>query len=402
MAPFRISFLAAALVALLILPGCQKSGDEGDGQASHTENIGQAQSEALAILSEESEKPPLKLNYEGILNMGKVYSQEKAHGVFTVTNVSRIAQTLQRVFPTCNCIVLDADYSGRELQPGESLEIGFTMDASTVTADSYARNIQIDIQGAKSLTARIGGYLLPPAFLEPGDSVELGDLRNPVGPWEAVFEIRRNPEIPEPLELGEPPQGRFCNAELTVLEPGERYRLKLTSKGPLPYTRNFALLYTLPITRPAAARQLVMTLDAHVGEEIYFAPSTWKIQEDKLREAGSLTECFAYGEVPGLQEERKKGDPAANPRDMMRLNLLKQKDAIPLRFVKQHHDWDDLFANLEFEVPEGVVLEKIRHPQGIELKITVTPDSFREGKRELRILPHRQENKGRPILITLG
>ena len=85
----------------------------------------------------------------------------------------------------------------------------------------------------------------------------------------------------------------------------------------------------------------------------------------------------------------------------MRLNLLKQKDAIPLRFVKQHHDWNDLFAHLEFEVPEGVVLEKIRHPQGIELKITVTPDSFGEGKRELRILPHRQENKGRPIIITL-
>lgn len=400
MAFFRISFLTAALAVLLILPGCRRSGDDA-GQTSPAENAAQSLSETLSILSEESERPPLALNYEGTLNMGKVYAQEKAHGVFAVTNVSRLPQTIQRVFPTCNCIVLDEDYSGRELQPGESLEIGFTMDASTVTADSYARNIQIDIQGAKALTARIGGYILPPAFLEPGDSVELGDLRNPMGPWEAIFEIRRNPEIPEPLELGEPPVGRFCNAELTVLEPGERYRLKLTSKGPLPYARDFAMLYNVPITRPAAARQIPLTLSAHVGEEVYFAPSAWKIQEDKLREAGSLTERFAYGEVPGLQEERKAGDPAANPRDMMRLNLLKQKDAIPLRFVKQHHDWDDLFANLEFEAPEGVVLEKIRHPQGIELKITVTPDCFEEGGRELRILPHRQENKGRPIVITL-
>ena len=397
MTPFRISFLAAALAAILLLPSCKKATDTTPSQ----EEVAAKQSETLAILTEESEKPPLALNYDGILNMGKVYSQEKAHGVFTVTNVSRFPQTLKRVFPTCNCIVLDENYSGRELQPGEALEIGFTMDASTVTADSYARNIQIDVQGAKALTARIGGYILPPAILKPGDSVELGDLRNPMGPWEAVFEIQKNPELPEPLDFGELPESRFFHAELTTLEPGEKYRLTLTSKGPLPYTRDLAVLYNVPITRPAAARQLLLTLNAHVGEEVYFAPSTWKIQEEKLREAGSLTERFAYGEVPGLQEERKAGDPAANPKDMMRLNLLRQKDAIPLRFVKEHHDWDDLFANLEFEVPEGVILEKIRHPKGIELKITVTPESFQGDVREVRILPHRQENKGRPIIITL-
>ncbi len=396
MAPFRISFLAALLAALLLLPACKKGAETPSQEA-----VAATQTEALAILSEESEKPPLTLNYEGILNMGKVYSQELAHGVFSVTNTSRFAQTIQRVFPTCGCITLDEDYSGRELQPGESLEIGFTMDASTVDMDSYARNIQIDVRGAKALTAKVGGYILPPAFLTPGDSVELGDLRNPVGPWKAVFEIQKNPELPEPLELGEPPKSRFFHAELTVLEPGEKYRLTLTSTGPLPYTRDLALLYNVPITRPAAARRLPLTLNAHVGEEVYFAPNTWKIQEDKLREAGSLTERFAYGEVPGLQEERKAGDPAANPKDMMRLNLLKQKDAIPLRFVKEHHDWDDLFAHLEFEAPEGVVLEKIRHPKGIELKITVTPESFPEDAREVRILPHRQENKGRPIIITL-
>jgi hypothetical protein len=397
MTPFRISFLAAVLAAMLLLPGCKKATDTTPSQ----EEVAAKQSETLAILTEESEKPPLALNYDGILNMGKVYSQEKAHGVFTVTNVSRFPQTIKRVFPTCNCIVLDENYSGRELQPGEALEIGFTMDASTVTADSYARNIQIDVQGAKALTARIGGYILPPAILKPGDSVELGDLRNPMGPWEAVFEIQKNPELPEPLDFGELPESRFFHAELTTLEPGEKYRLTLTSKGPLPYTRDLAVLYNVPITRPAAARQLLLTLNAHVGEEVYFAPSTWKIQEEKLREAGSLTERFAYGEVPGLQEERKAGDPAANPKDMMRLNLLRQKDAIPLRFVKEHHDWDDLFANLEFEVPEGVILEKIRHPKGIELKITVTPESFQGDVREVRILPHRQENKGRPIIITL-
>ena len=99
--------------------------------------------------------------------------------------------------------------------------------------------------------------------------------------------------------------------------------------------------------------------------------------------------------VPGLQEDEK-----IDGKDMMRPRKLRQKTAIPLKFVREHHDWDDLFAHLEFRVPEGVKLEKLRHPTGIELQITVMPESFAEAK-QLMVTPFRGANDCLPITIEV-
>ena len=85
---------------------------------------------------------------------------------------------------------------------------------------------------------------------------------------------------------------------------------------------------------------------------------------------------------------------------MMKPRTLRQKNAVPLKFVREHHDWDDLFAHLEFRAPDGVKVEKLRHPTGIELRVTVTPESFSQNKT-LEIIPFRGPNDCAPITISL-
>ncbi len=343
---------------------------------------------------------PLEVNFEGTLDMGMLYAREKRHGEFMVKNVSDFPQEIQNIFPTCDCIRMDHAYRDITLEPQESLTVGFVMDASTVTLDSFGRVIQINSKGNRPLPARVGGHILPPVEIAPGKDVELGFLPTPATPVVTKLTLKKNPAMTEALVLGTPQENPYFQTELRS-QGEDLYELTLTSRQNLPYGRGFKTAVRLPILQPESAREILLLITADVAELVYFAPDTWKILPEKLKEAGSLTERFAYGEVPGLQEERKAGDPASSNRNLMRMNLLKQKNAVPLKFVKEHQDWDDLFLNLDFQVPPGVKLEKIRHPQGMELQITVTPESFPPGVTQLSLVPFRGTENCPPIRISL-
>ncbi len=343
---------------------------------------------------------PLELNYEGTLDMGYLYAREKRHGEFILRNVSAFPQEIQDILPTCDCIRMERSYRGLTLEPQESLTVGFVMDAATVSLSSFGRVIQITSKGNRPLNARVGGHILPPVEVTPEDDVEVGFLATPATPFVTTRTLKKNPAMTEELVLGTPQENPYFQAELRT-QGEDTYQLTLTSRQNLPYGRGFKTVVRLPILQPESAREVVFLVTADVAEMVYFAPETWKIRGETLREAGSLTERFAYGEVPGLQEERKIGDPAASNRGLMRMNLLKQRNAIPLKFVKEHQDWDDLFQNLDFQIPPGVKVEKIRHPQGMELQITVTPESFPEGVTQLSLVPFRGTETCPPIVISL-
>lgn len=391
------------LCIALILAGCsQKPAAEekpagGGAQGASGES---AKCSSHSHGEDADHEAPFQFSYEGkTLMLGNVYAREKRHATFTVKNVTGEPKTILEAFPTCDCIILDAPIRCRIVQPGEEVEVGLTMDASTVHATSFRREVQFDILNGKSFKAYIGGYILNPAVITPSDDVELGMMKNPAQPWSRSFHISSNPDSPETLVLGEPRENGFMEAILTKTGEGE-YDLVVNSKAPFPYIRSAVFPLLIPVTAPAAADSIVINFNAQVGEAVVFAPDKWSIVRSKLEEAGSFTERFAYGEVPGLQEERGKGDISSDTRNMMNARLLRQHNAVPLRFVKEHHDWDDLFANLEFKVPEDVGFEKIRHPQGIELRITVTPKSF-DSSDEIEIVPHRGANLCSPIKINV-
>ncbi|MCQ2397167.1 MAG: DUF1573 domain-containing protein [Lentisphaeria bacterium] len=340
------------------------------------------------------------LSYEGILDLGTLYEREERHAEFSVKNVSNEPQTLALVEPTCECIVLDEEkIENVLLQPGEELKVGFIMQAATVHLESFLRNIKVVPMVGKPMTAQVGGRILKPALIQPESILEMEAQKNPAEPWKYVFEIKKNPEMDKPLRFGKPEELPHLDGGWT--ETGDdRYEMVVTPKAPLPYDRKFVQYLRVPIEEPKEARNILFVIVSRVGEAVNFAPDSWKISRAKLEEAGQFTERFAYGEVPGLQEE--KNDGVKDLKNMMKKSLLRQHNAVPLKFVKENHDWDDLFAHLEYEVPAGVSVEKIRHPQGIELRVTVTKEAFAGDVKTVSVVPYRDINRCAPINIQIA
>lgn len=391
--------LIISISALLVLTAVSCKEKKTTATTAVSEPQSAAVSKAVSEPVEKKNDSNLVLSYEGVMDLGTLYEREERHAEFSVKNVSGEPQTILLIEPTCDCIKLDkGKIENLMLQPGEEFQVGFTMHAATVHFESFLRNIKIVPQIGNPLTAQVGGYILKPALISPENIVEMDVQKKPDLPWKYVFEIKKNPEMKVPLKFGAPEELPHLNVVWT--EKGEdTYEMTVTPKSPLPYNRKLGLSLHVPIKEPKEARNLLFVFVSKVAEAVNFAPDSWKISRRKLEEAGQFTERFAYGEVPGLQEE--KNDGVRDLKNMMKKSNLRQHNAVPLKFVKENHDWDDLFANLEYEVPAGVSLEKIRHPQGIELRITVTNEAFAGDVKKVEVVPYRSINKCAPITIQV-
>ena len=344
----------------------------------------------------QAEDLPLKLDYgcEGnYLPVGTVYEQEERRAAFRVVNVSSEPQTIVSLVATCDCTRVLTQADNTVLQPGEALTVEFDVLAGKMLSETFMRFIQIRSLGCPPLRGQYGGQVKTVAEVLPERKVKLPLLKDPAAPWEVVFSFKKAAEL-ERLVLGPPQENPYFQYDFQDLGEGN-YTLKVSPKAPLPYGRNFSQIIAIPVREPAVARAILVSVAMPVAEAVYFTPDKWTIARSALEQAGSFTASFAYGVVPGLQEDETVGS-----RDMMRPRKLRQKSAVPLKFVKEHHDWDDLFAHLEFRAPEGVKTEKVRHPTGIELKITVTPECFADSKI-LTVTPFRGNNDCTPISIEL-
>ncbi|MBO4619188.1 MAG: DUF1573 domain-containing protein [Victivallales bacterium] len=339
---------------------------------------------------------PLQVDYgNGLhyLDVGYVYEQEVRPASFKVVNVSSTPQTVIAVEPTCDCTRQLTTVDNVVLQPGEALTVEFEILAARMLTKKFARFFVVKSMDAPLFHAQYKGEVRDVATVTPEREVELPMQKTPDVPWEVNFELKRVPEL-EKVVLGPPPESPYFAYDFQDLGEGN-YTLKVTPKADLPYSRKFSQKIRVPVLEPATAKCIALNITVPVAEQVVFTPDRWTIARSALEAAGSLTAHFAYGVVPGLQEDEK-----ISTKDMMRPRKMRQKNAIPLKFVREHHDWDDLFAHLEFRMPEGVKLEKLRHPTGIELQITVTPESFAEAK-QLVVMPFRGVNDCLPITIEL-
>lgn len=355
---------------------------------------------SIIVLGHEMAGPdpssPLQLDYGNGLNfqmLGKIYEQELHPSFFKVVNVSKDPQTIVSVEATCNCTHLLTKVDNVVIPPGESLTVEFEAIAGLMLSKTFVRFFIVKPLTSPSFRAQYAGEVKDVATVTPERDIELPMQKTPDVHWEVNFELKKSSEL-ENVVLGVPRESPYFAYEFQDLGEGN-YTLKVTPKADLPYSRKFFSEILVPVLEPARARYVRLTITVPVAEKVVFTPDKWTIARGALEEAGSLTARFAYGVVPGLQEDER-----ISAKDMMHPRRTRQKNAVPLKFVREHHDWDDLFAHLEFRVPEGVKLEKLRHPTGIELQITVTPESFTETK-QLVVTPFRGANDCLPITIEL-
>lgn len=339
---------------------------------------------------------PLQLDYgNGLhyLDVGDVYEREVRPASFKIVNVGQEPQTVISVEPTCDCTRMVTKVDNAVILPGESLTVEFEVLAAEMMTKLFARYFIVRSLNSPSFRAQYVGQVKDVAEVLPERNVDLPMQKTPTASWEVLFELKKSPEL-EKVVLGPPSENPYFAFDFQDLGEGN-YTLKVTPKADLPYMRKFSQEIQVPVLEPAAAVCIPLSITVPVAEAVVFTPDKWTIARSALEAAGSLTARFAYGVVPGLQEDER-----ISSKDMMHPRRARQKNAVPLKFVREHHDWDDLFAHLEFRVPKGVKLEKLRHPTGIELQITVTPESFAETK-QLVVTPFRGANDCDPITIEV-
>jgi len=346
---------------------------------------------------------PLKLSCGDALQIGDMYEQEERPCSFTMTNTSAQPIVISNIASTCSCTVLKSSYKDVSLAPGESLDVEFTMLGSNIDfsrpGQSFVRFLLVVPLNVPKLKVKIIGRLLQAATVSPARTIKFEPQKTPVGLPVQKMTLETSPSLKTPLVLEESPENKYFNLDLKKLSDG-KYDLTISQKSALPYNREFRYPIYLPIKSPENANRIYINVEASIAETVAFAPEIWTISKQALTENGSFTGTFVYGEVPGIQEENAL-ETADNKSKFIKMSSKqKQPHAVPLKYVKEHHDWQDLQSNLKYDVPENVKLDVINHPQGIELHITVSEKSF-EDLQELTITPYREEAKCIPITIKL-
>ena len=379
--------LSISLLSVLLLAGCgKKAAQPAPPAASATPAEAPSKPAATIALDYGADLPYMPL--------GDMYEDEVRHDSFKIVNNSTDDQTILAVEGTCPCLRLSQPFTESVIPPGGALEVAFDMYGPELEFRRFARYFIVRSLSQAPMRAQFAGERKQVATVTPEREVTLPMQKVPTTDWEVVFQLKANDTLEKPPKLAAPEEGPHLAYAFTDNGDGS-WTLKVTPKAPLPYSRKFKQAIRIPVLEPARAKSLTLEIDVQVGEAIVFTPDKWTISAAALAEQKTLTGRFAYGVVPGLQEEEK-----LDSKDMMKPRALRQKNAVPLKFVREHHDWDDLFAHLEFRAPTGVKVEKLRHPTGIELRVTVTPECFTQSKT-LEVVPFRGPNDCAPITISL-
>lgn len=382
----RLSFF---LLGVLLLAACGKKSPQAKPSAAAPKPAETAEVREPAqgiVLDYGADLPYMPL--------GDLYEDEVRRDSFKIVNNSTDDQTILGIEATCGCLRLAEPFTQRVIPPGEALEIAFNMYGPELEFRRFARYFIVRSLSQAPMRAQFAGERKQLAAVTPEREITLPMQKTPEVPWEVVFQLKAAEGLEKPLQLATPEEGPHLAYAFTDNGEGS-WTLKVTPKAPLPYSRKFRQQIRIPVLEPARAEHITLEIDVQVGEAVVFTPDKWIISAAALEEQKTLTARFAYGVVPGLQEEEK-----IDSKDMMKPRALRQKNAVPLKFVREHHEWDDLFAHLEFRAPNGVQVEKFRHPTGIELRVTVTPESFAQSKT-LEVVPFRGPNDCAPITISL-
>ena len=346
-----------------------------------------------------SRTAPISLDYsEGELDVGQLFEYETRKVTVKMKNESDKDIVVASISPTCNCTAVSNFHTNETLAAGATMDIVFNVIAHKIPVGEFHRNVLIDFDDFESSKIFYRGEVLAAAIVRPSPKIDLGLLTSNTQPWEKEVEIAGAVNLPEELIIPEHLQYKYFNLDLTRNEKNN-YTLKITPQAPLPYGRNFKETVRIAPARPLGIKPLEITITAHVGEKVTFSPQDMNFPPLLLQKKGSLTAGAAFGLVTGYKYEPP--EPYYNSR-REQLNAFRRRQktsSITLEDVMTNVDWNVLMEQLEFQTPEHVTVEKIRHTAGIELKVTVTPEAFALSKN-LKVVPHCGEDTFRPLLLT--
>jgi len=346
-----------------------------------------------------SRTAPISLDYsEDELDIGQLFEYETRKVTIKMKNESDGDIVVASISPTCNCTAVLDFHSNETLAAGATMDIVFNVIARKIPFGEFHRNVLIDFDGFESSKIFYRGEVLAAAIISPSPNIDLGLLTSSTQPWEKEVEIAGAVNLPEELIIPEHFQYKYFNLDLTRNEKNN-YTLKLTPQAPLPYGRNFKETVKIAPARPLGIKPLEITITAHVGEKVTFSPQDMNFPPLLLQKKGSLTAGAAFGLVAGYKYEPPEPYYKSRREQLNAFRRRQKTSSITLEDVMTNVDWNVLMEQLEFQAPEHVTVEKIRHPAGIELKVTVTPEAFALSKN-LKVVPHCGEDNFRPLNLT--
>jgi hypothetical protein len=395
------SALVSCLLALF-LASCGKSPEQPEAKpAQQVAPAAPVAEPAAPAEPQESapQTPPVSFDYEGEeLEVGGLFEYETKTVNVKMKNESGQDLVINSISPTCNCTSVVTFHTAETLPAGATLDIAFNVIAHKIPIGEFHRNVLVDLEGFEAIKIFYHGEVYAAAIIRPTSEINLGLLTSSTQPWERELEIAGAVNLPEELVFPEHINHKYFNLDISRYEKNN-YTLKLTPRAPLPYGRKFKEKVKITPARPLGIKPLELTILAHVGEKVTFTPQDLNFKPLLLQKQGSLTAGAAFGLVPGYKYEPPEEAYKSRKEQLRAIRTQQPSSTITLEEVMTNIDWNVLMEQLEFEVPEHVTVEKIRHSGGIELKVTVTPQAFALSKN-LKIVPHCGDDKFRPINLT--
>jgi hypothetical protein len=393
-------FLAGLASTLLVLPSCEKGEKKAEAQP-----VQSAQVQPEQPVQAEPEKPaapkkaPVSFDYtDEELDVGQIFEYETKTVNVKMKNESDKDIVVASISPTCNCTSVATFHTNEILPAGATMDIAFNVIAHKIPAGEFHRNVLIDFDDFEATKILYRGEVLAAAIVRPSAEINLGLLTSSTQPWEREVEIAGAVNLPEELVFPEHLEHKYFNLDISRYEKNN-YTLKLTPRAPLPYGRKFKEKIKISPARPLGIRPLEITIEAHVGEKVTFTPQILNFKPLLLKAKGSLTAGAAFGLVPGYKYEPPEEAYRSRKEQLRAFRTQQPSSTITLEEVMTNIDWGVLMEQLEFKTPKHVTVEKIRHPGGIELKVTVTPEAFALSKN-LKIIPHCGDDTFRAISLT--
>ena len=397
---FQRLFLVILASALLVLPSCEKGEQKAEAQTVPPPPV-QPEPQVQPEPEQPSapQKAPVSFDYtEEELDVGQIFEYETKTVNVKMKNESDKDIVVASISPTCNCTSVVTFHTNEILPAGATMDITFNVIAHKIPAGEFHRNVLIDFDGFEATKIFYRGQVLSAAIVRPSAEINLGLLTSSTQPWEREMEIAGAVNLPEELIFPEHLEHKYFNIDISRYDKNN-FTLKLTPRGPLPYGRKFKEKIKITPARPLGIRPLELTVEAHVGEKVTFTPQLLNFKPLLLKMKGSLTAGAAFGLVPGYKYEPPEEVYRSRREQLRAFRTQQPSSTITLEEVMTNIDWGVLMEQLEFNTPEHVTVEKIRHPGGIELKVTVTPEAFALSKN-LKIIPHCGNDTFRAISLT--
>lgn len=199
-----------------------------------------------------------------------VWSGDLIEHAFIVHNDGDAVLKILEVRPTCGCTVAEYD---KEIPPGGQGKITAKLNTTNINHETVKPiTVKTNDPKAAQITLQLKGKIKARISLDPMNGAQFGQL-GPTTPAERIIKITNNTETPLKLEVGPRPPQTPYSYELTEVEEGKRFEIKVTfDKDKLREGPNFAQLILK--TNIEKQPQVFVPANVYVPPIIQAQPST--------------------------------------------------------------------------------------------------------------------------------